>query len=65
MISSDFILGAWLGSSLLIFMFGICLGRRTWRLNGDVIGIIVTLIAVTSYNYGPMIAGRNLLVGLV
>lgn len=65
MISSDFIFGAWLGSSLLIFMFGICLGRRTWLLNGDIIGTIITLTAVTSYNYGPMIAGRTLLVRLV
>ena len=65
MISSAFILGAWLGSSLLIFSFGDSLGRRTWLLIGNAIGIIGTLIAVTSFSTGQMIAGRILLVSLV
>ena len=64
MISSAFILGAWLGSFLLIFMFGLSLGRRTWLLIGNVIGIMGTLIAVTSFSTGQMIAGRVLLVSL-
>ncbi len=64
MISSAFILGAWLGSSLLIFSFGSSLGRRTWLLIGNAIGVIGTLIAVTSFSTGQMIAGRILLVSL-
>ncbi|CAD6587944.1 MAG: hypothetical protein ASARMPRED_003285 [Alectoria sarmentosa] len=64
MISSAFILGAWLGSSLVIFVFGISLGRRTWLLIGNVVGIIGTLIAVTSFSTGQMIAGRVLLVSV-
>lgn len=64
MISSAFILGAWLGSSLLIFLFGNSLGRRTWLLIGNAVGIIGTLIVVTSFSIGQMIAGRILLVSL-
>lgn len=64
MISSAFVLGAWLGSSLLIFVFGFSLGRRTWLLIGNVVGITGTLIAVTSFSTGQMIAGRVLLVSL-
>lgn len=64
MISSAFILGAWLGSSLLIFSFGNSLGRRTWLLIGNAVGIIGTLIVVTSFSIGQMIAGRILLVSL-
>lgn len=61
MISSAFILGAWLGSSLLIFSFGNSLGRRTWLLIGNAVGIIGTIIVVTSFSIGQMIAGRILL----
>ena len=64
MISSAFVLGAWLGSFLLIFMFGLSLGRRTWLLIGNIIGIMGTLIVVTSFSTGQMIAGRVLLVSL-
>ena len=64
MISSAFVLGAWLGSVLLIFVFGLSLGRRTWLLVGNVIGLMGTLIVVTSFSTGQMIAGRVLLVGL-
>lgn len=43
-------------------IFGMTQGRRTWILLGNVLEIIGTIISVTSYGPGQLIAGRVLIV---
>lgn len=62
MITSMFILGSWLGC-ILMSLFGMSQGRRVWIIVGNILEIIGTLISVTSYGPGQLIAGRVVIVG--
>lgn len=61
MITSIFLLASWLGC-IVISIFGMALGRRTWILIGCVVQIVGTVISATSYSYGQLIAGRLFIV---
>lgn len=59
--TSVFLLGSWLGC-ILMSIFGMRQGRKTWLLVGNAISIVGTVISASSYSYGQMIAGRTILV---
>ncbi|KAF2087656.1 MFS general substrate transporter [Saccharata proteae CBS 121410] len=62
MITSIFLVASWFGC-IIISLFGMRMGRRSWILLEEVIQIICTIICATSYSYGQLIAGR-LFVGI-
>ncbi|KAF4535454.1 Sugar transporter [Lasiodiplodia theobromae] len=60
MVTSVFLLASWLGC-VIISIFGMRMGRRSWVLAGEVVQIIGSIISATSYSYGQLIAGRVLI----
>lgn len=60
MVTSIFLLASWLGCMIITF-FGMNMGRRTWILVGNVIEIVGTTLATTSFSYGQLMAGRFLI----
>ena len=60
MITSVFLLGSWLGC-ILMSVFGMRYGRRTWILLGNAIEVVGTIISASSYGPGQLIAGRVLI----
>lgn len=62
MVTSVFLLASWLGC-IIISVFGMQMGRKSWIIAGEVVQIIGTIISATSYSYGQLIAGRVLIVG--
>lgn len=63
MITSVFVLASVLGA-LVAANFGMNYGRRTWILLGNFVEMIGTLISVTSYGSGQLIAGRVIVVSV-
>lgn len=63
MVTSVFLLASWLGC-VIISVFGMKMGRRSWVIAGEIVQIIGTVISATSYSYGQLIAGRVLIVCL-
>ncbi|MCJ1473092.1 hypothetical protein MMC13_001742 [Lambiella insularis] len=57
MIASTFLLASWLGC-IIIAVFGMMMGRRTWIIIGNVVQIFGTIISASSFSYGQLIAGR-------
>lgn len=62
MVTSVFLLASWLGC-IIISVFGMQMGRKSWIIAGEVVQTIGTIISATSYSYGQLIAGRVLIVG--
>ncbi|KAH7055557.1 sugar transporter-like protein [Macrophomina phaseolina] len=60
MVTSVFLLASWLGC-VIISVFGMKMGRRSWVIAGEIVQIIGTVISATSYSYGQLIAGRVLI----
>ena len=60
MITSVFLLGSWLGC-ILISIFGLSQGRRTWILLGNGVEIVGSIISAASYELWQLIAGRVLI----
>lgn len=60
MVTSVFLLASWLGC-IIISVFGMQMGRKSWIIAGEVVQIIGTIISATSYSYGQLIAGRVLI----
>lgn len=60
MITSVFLLASWLGC-VIVSLFGMRLGRKTWIMAGEGVQILGTIISATSYGYGQLIAGRVLI----
>ncbi|KAH8819385.1 general substrate transporter [Xylogone sp. PMI_703] len=58
MIVASFLLASWLGCCFASTPWSDRLGRRTWIMLGAVVQIIGTIICVSAYSYGQMIAGR-------
>jgi MFS family permease len=61
MITSVFLLASWLGC-MIISIFGMRLGRRTWIIAGSLVQAVGTVISASSYSSGQLIAGRVLIV---
>ena len=60
MITSVFLLGSWLGC-ILMSIFGMSQGRRTWIMLGNGIEIVGSIVSASSYGPGQLIVGRVLL----
>ncbi|RFU25290.1 hypothetical protein B7463_g11044, partial [Scytalidium lignicola] len=58
MIVASFLLASWLGCCCASTPWSDRLGRRFWVLLGAITQVIGTIICVSSYSYGQLIAGR-------
>ncbi|KAL2214964.1 general substrate transporter [Thermoascus aurantiacus ATCC 26904] len=58
MIVASFLLASWLGCCIVAMPWSSRLGRRHWIMLGSLVQIIGTVVSVTSYSYGQLIAGR-------
>lgn len=63
MIVASFLLASWLGCCIAASPWSDRIGRRIWIIAGNVIQIVGTIVSVTSYSPGQMIAGRVIIVG--
>lgn len=63
MIVASFLLASWFGCCIAASPWSDRIGRRIWIMMGNVIQIIGTIVCVTSFSPGQMIAGRVIIVG--
>lgn len=61
MIASVFLLASWLGC-IIVSIAGMMMGRRMWTIAGSITQILGSIVSVSNFGYGQLIAGRVLVV---